>query len=550
MSLSKTEKSSSNKPPQKKKDRAAEIADTFEWLITAFILAFVFRAFVMEAFRIPTGSMADTLKGAHFRLRCRQCGYRYEHGFIPSQYTDSNGRRLREDMVPDASVRPPKTRCPSCGYYWPDDYLRAAVEMPVANGDRILVLKCLYQFSEPKRWDVIVFKNPLEPRINYIKRLVGLPEEKIEIIDGDVYIDGQINRKPPKVQNELWMPVYDNDYQPVDPYIPSYNHHPWAQPFKTESFSKWEVDKASPTLFRLDSSADQINSMAYSTSIGNDFRATYAYDDVRDYRRLPYCSDLMVRFHASAPDSQGLIGVELSKYETHYKAWADFKDGRGEMTMHIAKVWKGKETLLNSKSIGLWSTVKKSALVKFTNVDHQLIFQFGSEKLTYDFGRSPQAAGPRKTRIEPQVKIFGSGRLTLSHMAIFRDIHYTAPNGLGQSRAAEDNPFTLEKDEFFVLGDNSPNSQDSRLWARKGRGTDGQLLYRKGTVPRDYLVGKALFVYWPSGFKFPWPENLRTFLFQNCQHSRLCRVMYWIVSFNWIPNIEQRFIYGGSNKSE
>jgi hypothetical protein len=318
----------------------------------------------------------------------------------------------------------------------------------------------------------------------------------------------------------------------------------------TESFSKWEVDKASPTLFRLDSSADQINSMAYSTSIGNDFRATYAYDDVRDYRRLPYCSDLMVRFHASAPDSQGLIGVELSKYETHYKAWADFKDGRGEMTMHIAKVWKGKETLLNSKSIGLWSTVKKSALVKFTNVDHQLIFQFGSEKLTYDFGRSPQAAGPRKTRIEPQVKIFGSGRLTLSHMAIFRDIHYTAPNGLGQSRAAEDNPFTLEKDEFFVLGDNSPNSQDSRLWARKGRGTDGQLLYRKGTVPRDYLVGKALFVYWPSGFKFPWPENLRTFLFQNCQHSRLCRVMYWIVSFNWIPNIEQRFIYGGSNKSE
>ena len=84
------EKQDSNKAHHKKKDRAAEIADTFEWLITAFILAFVFRAFVMEAFRIPTGSMADTLKGAHFRLRCAQCGYKYEHGFVPRDYADRN----------------------------------------------------------------------------------------------------------------------------------------------------------------------------------------------------------------------------------------------------------------------------------------------------------------------------------------------------------------------------------------------------------------------------------------------------------------------------
>jgi len=551
MSLSKTEKSSSNKPPQKKKDRAAEIANTFEWLITAFILAFVFRAFVMEAFRIPTGSMADTLKGAHFRMRCWQCGYKYEHGFIPSQYNNIDGERLGEDTVPGWSVRPPKTRCPSCGYYWPPDYPRTGELMPVANGDRILVLKCLYQFFEPKRWDVIVFKNPLDPRINYIKRLVGLPEEKLEIIDGDVYIDGKIRRKPPKVQNELWMTVYDNDYQPVNPYAPAFNQHQWAQPFKAGSFSKWEIHEASPTIFRLDSSADQIHSMVYSTSIGNDFRATYAYDDVRDYKRLPYCSDLMVRFYANAPDSEGLIGIELSKYESHYKAWVDFRfrDTRSNMTMNIAKVSKGKETLLSSKSIGLWRAVKKTSLVKFANVDHQLVFQFGSEKLTWDLGLSPEAAGPRKTNIEPQVRIFGSGRLTLSHVAIFRDIHYTAPNGLGQGRAAEDNPFTLEKDEFFVLGDNSPNSQDSRWWNRPGKANNG-LSYREGIVPRDYLVGKALFVYWPSGFKFPWPESVKTFLFRNSRHNRLFRIIYRIVSLNWVPNIEQRFIYGGSNKSE
>ncbi|MHC4594253.1 MAG: signal peptidase I [Planctomycetota bacterium] len=541
MAVSKTGKSNSSKPPQKTRDRAAEIANTFEWLITAFILAFVFRAFIMEAFRIPTGSMADTLKGAHFRLRCRQCGYRYEYGFVPDKYG------LPDDYVPPpGNLRSFPSRCPSCGYYQATGGV-----MPVANGDRILVLKCLYQFFEPKRWDVIVFKNPLDPRINYIKRLVGLPEEELEIIDGDIYINGKIARKPPKVQNELWMPVYDNDYQPVNPYTPAFNRHQWTQPFKAGSFSKWEIDEASPTLFRLDSSADQINSMVYSTLIGNDFRATYAYNEVGRYKSLPYCSDLMVLFYANPHESEGFIGIELSKYENHYKAWVDcrFRDTRSNMTMNIAKVSKGKETLLSSKSIGLWRAVKKPSLVKFANVDHRLIFQFGSEKLTCDLGLSPEAAGPRKTKIEPQVRIFGSGKLTLSHVSIFRDIHYTAPNGLGQGRAAEDNPFLLEKDEFFVLGDNSPNSQDSRWWHRPGKANNG-LSYREGTVPRDYLVGKALFIYWPSGFKFPWPESFRTFLFRNSQHSRLCRVMYWIVSLNWIPNIEQSFIYGGSNKSE
>ncbi len=88
------EKTVQDKSKRKKKDRAEEVADTFEWLITAFILAFVFRAFVMEAFRIPTGSMASTLKGAHFRFRCPECGYQYDYGFVPSFY------RLAEDTVP------------------------------------------------------------------------------------------------------------------------------------------------------------------------------------------------------------------------------------------------------------------------------------------------------------------------------------------------------------------------------------------------------------------------------------------------------------------
>ena len=398
--------------------------------------------------------------------------------------------------------------------------------MPVANGDRILVLKCIYQFIEPKRWDVIVFKNPPEPAINYIKRLIGLPGEKIQIIDGDIYIDDKIARKPAKIQKELWMPVYDNDYQPVRPEDGSFNGHPWQQPWNVEG-SKWVTTNSnSPTIFRLDSPDGQINSMVYDTSIGNDFKATYAYDDIDTYSSMPICSDLLVRFDCQAADSQGRIGIALSKYETNYKAWVDLA---GEMVIGRDEEGKESEELARQSIEPL--TIDESSLITFANVDHQLIFQFGNNKLTFDLGRDLQDVGSIRD-IEPRVKIFGSGKITLSHISIFRDIHYTEPqrySGRSEgSRATKDNPFTLKEDQFFVLGDNSPNSEDGRLWNRPGRANKGLPNYREGTVPRDYLVGKALFVYWPSGFK-PFAE----------------------FPFGIVPNIgRMRFIYGGSNGSD
>lgn len=532
MSPGKTGKTSSSKALRKRKDRVSEIANTLEWLITAFMLAFVFRAFVMEAFRIPTGSMADTLKGAHFRLRCPQCGYKYEHGFVPQSYG------LPQDTIPPGSVPLPRTRCPSCGHYLP-----SGGAVPVANGDRILVLKCIYQFREPRRWDVIVFKNPLDPSENYIKRLIGLPGEEVRIIDGDIYINGKISRKPARVQEELWMPVYNNDYQPVRPREGLFNSRSWQQPFKNVADSKWRIDEDNPTKFCLDSSVGKKNTLVYDASIGNNFRATYAYDDIRQYRYMPYCSDLMVRFYIQPTESQGHIGIALSRYETNYKAWVDL---RGEMV--IAKISEGEEKILDSKPIEL-SAMDKSTMIKFANVDHQLIFQFGEEILTCDLGHTPDAIG-QSNADAPQVEIFGSGKLTLSHIAVFRDIHYTAQNPqTGRfGRATEDNPFTLGKDEFFVLGDNSPNSEDGRWWSEPNKVTKGCLPPRQGVVPRDYLVGKALFVYWPSGFEFPWPKELKASLLNKSRRNLLMRIIHGIVSLRWIPNVGQmRFIYGGSD---
>jgi len=510
MSVTKAEKTGT--PKTARKSRVAELADALDSLISAFILALLYVTFVIRPFIIPTGSMADTLKGAHFRLRCPQCGFRYDYGFEPGKY------QLPKDVIPWQPLQPSPSRCPNCGYYPPNDKT-----MLITKGDKILVLKSIYQFFEPRRWDVVVFRYPADPSVKYIKRLIGLPGETVEIIDGDIYINKQVVRKPPKVRNELWMPVYDNDYQPAQPREPAFNKHQWQQPFKNIADSNWQIDKDRPTIFHLNSDADKINRLAYNTSLGNDFRAAYAYDDVREYNYLPYCSDLMVRFYAQSPAAQGRIGISLSKYQTTYRASVDLA-GR----MVIAKVSQELETILSSKQIEP-PAINKMVSVNFANVDHQLIFQFGKEKLTYDLGRGPEDMGQRMTGIEPHMEIFGSGKLTLSHIAVFRDIYYTSKlgNAPNTARAVEGSPLTLGADEFFMLGDNSPVSGDGRWWSEPGKGNHGRL-YRQGIVPREYLVGKALFVFWPAGFrpfdKFP---------------------------FAIIPDVgRMRFIYGGSARHQ
>jgi len=488
---------------------AESIANTFEWLITAFILAFVFRAFVLEAFRIPTGSMADTLMGDHFCVRCTECGYSYEYNFNPyiqKNYQTSVGGGLYKLV--------PSPRCPSCGYYE-----KANTVVPKANGDRILVFKCLYQFVEPKRWDVIVFKNPTGPKENYIKRLIGKPGETVEIIDGDIYIDGKLVRKPPKVQEEMWLPVYNNNYQPIQPMESRFNEHAWHQPFTNDMNSEWKFNPSRPTEFALESEPEKINTMFYDTLKGNNFQACYAYGDPRFYRYQPYCSDLMMKFYAKRGNKDGVIGIGFTKYQTLYKARYDSAG-----LMIIEKIDSaGKSIELAKKQI---APVRqdKDFFVRFSDADHLLVFEIDGQKLTYDLGIGKDDMGQRLSDIEPKAVIFGSGKLTVGNVELYRDIHYlsTRPDSKDEVlRAGEGNPFTLGANEYFAMGDNSPDSADSRLWSVEGIGNNGTS-YRMGIVPRDYLVGKAFFVYWPSGFR--------------AGNSRIAL----------IPNAGKlRFIYGG-----
>lgn len=107
-----------------------EIREWAESLVVALVLALVIRAFVVQAFKIPTGSMRPTF----------------------------------------------------------------------LEGDRILVNKFIYKFKEPKRGDIIVFKYPGNEKKDFVKRLIALGGETIEIKDGDIYVNGERVEDPFKIR--------------------------------------------------------------------------------------------------------------------------------------------------------------------------------------------------------------------------------------------------------------------------------------------------------------------------------------------------------------
>ncbi|HEV56316.1 MAG TPA: signal peptidase I [Phycisphaerales bacterium] len=454
-------------PSLRRRNPAFEgIVTTVDWVLIALILALTFRAFVMEAFRIPTGSMAETLRGDHYPVRCLRCGYRFDVG------NDCYG------------TMPP--RCPSCAAELPE-----RPPVPESNGDRILVLKTLYQFVEPRRWDVVVFKNPVDPRENYIKRMIALPGETVQIIDGDIYINGQIARKPPRVQEELFMPVFLNDYQDRTRGHDEADDQEDSRPgFHNEPGSAWDIGRATPAILALDQDPDGVHTLRFNPGpLG--YKTKYGYNGRMMNANQPTCSDLMVQFHVLADGEQGHVGVALRKYGRWYRATVRFD---GHMTLERMD---RDDPLLLADVTGTAPSNGRARRLRFANVDHQLVLTWGQESLRYDLGREPDAVGHPHRAPLPDVRIFGSGRMRLLHAGVWRDTHYTSAGSL---RAGEEEPFTLNDGEYFVCGDNSPNSLDARMWNQPGRGNNGQT-YRMGVVPRDYLMGKAFIVYWANAFR-------------------------------------------------
>lgn len=68
----------------------------------------------------------------------------------------------------------------------------SSMETTLSDGDQLIVDKISYRFRDPKRYDIVVFPYRYEENTYYIKRIIGMPGETVQIVDGEVYINGEL----------------------------------------------------------------------------------------------------------------------------------------------------------------------------------------------------------------------------------------------------------------------------------------------------------------------------------------------------------------------
>jgi signal peptidase I len=524
------------------------VRETIESIVIALILAFVFRAFIVEAFRIPTGSMAPTLYGAHGKVICTDCGVEFAYGV----------RDPEENRHTLPVRRSSHAVCPNCNHV--NTNLRINDEFENAEGgDRILVLKWPLdlgaEFFNPKRWEVTVFKDPSDGETNFIKRLVGVPNEVLMILDGDIYVapteelsvptleelrqivhekyllrEGlargrlrpvsdrvraeldekmRIARKSNAAQRILWFGVYDHDHPPRDP---DRNQPRW-EPARAAQ-SGWDTSN------RRVHFQDRGLSDDYIELHGKPVRATNAYNVLAN-GLPPLVSDQRVRFVLTPEAGQGRIHLRLEKHKRTFWATVDF-DGTVSLTESTVEPTMQTPALATA-NIGPLAP-GRPVEVSFEHLDFRLALRVGGKEVlaTSDDPASPGYYAPDLAKLRsyraqlstlPRIYAQG-GNLSLIHLIVERDVHYfTEPHSrlLDLSWAPEDGwatpdcPVLLRENEYFMLGDNTAASKDARLWDRaaaslRSRGEAFQL----GTVPRDQLIGEAFFVYWPAGHRLEW----------------------------------------------
>lgn len=524
-----------------------------EALICLAIAVMLFRTFEVEGYMISTGSMAPNLLGFHKRAVCPSCGNLFAYG-VPYELApgseffaedDADGAE-RAGVVRAGSSRSGDAKqlasCPNCGL----DAIDLA-QVPRNQGDQLLVNKFAYEFRPPARWDVIVFRNPYRPSQAYVKRAVGLPGESVQIIDGDIYIDGHVSRKDLDKQRAIRIPVFDNDLVPPanmageprwisDPNsdVPSWTVHDHGFVLKAAGAAhsgdnapmSWVAyrhrrnsggshstsvtlpdDTAEPVIpdaaispVRYDSTTKALTCIGVLSerrfrelleangnqrvreSIG-ELRSRsqiapvtddYGYNHVDAGIVSTPVRDLMFEAILDFSGGNGSFAVEMTDGRQVFDCVIDL--ARNEVRLHI----DGEPTPVRSARLPE-GPVGRSVHVEMSSFDRQVMVAIDGaaifEPWLLDEVPVRPSEAPRRA-----VRFGGRGiDVVVRSLRLYRDVHYTP----GRARNGVKAACRLAEDEYFVLGDNSPVSADSRNWA-------------KGGVSAHLLLGQPFVVHLPS----------------------------------------------------
>ncbi len=369
--------------------------ENLEAIIVAFVMALVIRCFCIEVFKIPSSSMEPTLLGDRHSNTC---------------------------PFPDYHV---------------DD-----------GGDRIMVTKYYYALGNVERYDVVVFKFPLNQARNFIKRVVGLPNETLRIHQGDLYTRPKggtqftIARRPLRIQDSVWI-----DLAPRDPKSP--------RGFLTDLATFEDSWKPSPTsgpraAFEIQDGELRTRESAGERSMQFLYRKPVEQGGTRvSDVRLAFDLEITSphgEFFVNLENDHGRFDVRMSTEQECSLSWHEPGSERGHP--------KDKRKLGSLKL-----AMDRRHRFDLSVYDGQAIVRIDGTILA----EIPFATCPGDVKGGgggAQELSFGGRDLTfrISDLALGRDIHYEARNT---------DEFEIPEDNYVMMGDNVRNSHDSRGWIRR-----------------------------------------------------------------------------------
>ncbi len=395
--------------------------DNLEAIAVAVVMALVIKHFCVEAFKIPTSSMRPTLLGE------------------------------------------------------PDN--------PRGEGDRILVDKFAYLFSDPQRFDVIVFRYPLNRSRNFIKRIAGLPGEHMRISDdGDLWVGplgcAEKDLRIPQKRRDVRLQFYRAVYPPPPP-DPTDEGAAARVQQSLQQF--WRVEEGEPNAWRVESpnefvyaggqaaSLRGVPSILAHTTPRSWASSSTAGELVRDVRvrvrlRLPAletAADDGQEVDESAPAATDAPPTRFTlRWSPDDEFQAVFTLGSGE-DVSEAFVKRGTETV-ERQALDVRLVAGRTYDLELEYVDGHLRAHVDGDELAIladgrRFADTYTDSGGQRFQMEAE-----GGALYVENLQIERDLRYE--NDWDANPAAERTGIDIPDEHFFMLGDNTGNSADSRRW--------------------------------------------------------------------------------------
>lgn len=388
--------------------------------VLIIIISLIVRGFFLEPFTVTTGSMAPLLLGIHRKCDCPKCGFPVVVGAPPT------------DVDP---VLHWQVKCPNCGQG--DLGLENQPDQP---GTWLLVDKNVYEWRSPRRWELVVFRGP--NGTPYVKRVVGLPGETVQIKDGDVYIDGEIAKKPYEICKEMSFLIYDGRYQ---------RSEIWQlEGSVTQTLDglhfQCEPDKVGKAILR------------WKSAFGNQLPSDYCPYNGSKVNSIEYPNNFRL---VAGLRSQGIGGISIG---------LDCKVGSIRAGLMVIRQPLGKGALQEGDAYqGVGNIIEG---------EHSFEIAFIDECVHLEVDGSPKdrITVLKSTAIEeftPTVLVRYAD-IQLKDWKLYRDTHYQSVGRHGIRT-----PCRLDPDEYFVLGDNSAVSDDSRMWTEPG-------------VKRSAIIGRPI----------------------------------------------------------